>query len=117
MVELKSLDRDSRFEAITHLIENNRFTPSELDELTDACLHEELTDRTPWKVRNTDYPIFNDMQIRRRWDKEVGAHNLKYVPLDGVKIVKPGRRNLFKWERAYIDRTYRTYNEVNPSAN
>lgn len=43
--------------------------------LSDAVLHETLKDPTPYKSKNTEYPIHSDRQLRMRTFKNTGIDN------------------------------------------
>jgi hypothetical protein len=73
-------DRQVRITAIKNLTEaytaaNGERPASEtLERLTDAILHEELTDNNEHKVAHTEYPFLSDTQIARRQE---GKHRRK----------------------------------------
>jgi len=108
------LDRRSRFAAIERLTDEyiaatgRRPDPSQLDRLATLCLYEEVTDATPWKTRNTEYPVHSERQREEIERHEVGMAPLEYVASDGRKHEKPTRRKRSKAENAYMDRSYKS---------
>jgi len=108
------LDRRSRFAAIERLTDEyiaatgRRPDPSQLDRLATLCLYEEVTDATPWKTRNTEYPVHSERQREEIERHEVGMALLEYVASDGRKHEKPTRRKRSKAENAYMDRNYKS---------
>ncbi len=43
-----------------------------LEWITDAILHEDLTDKTPYKTLNTEYPFFSERMLLRKTSKDSG---------------------------------------------
>ena len=102
--------REQRLEASDRLIEDY-FAHTEkipdsgaLERLATLLLRDELTDATPWKTRNTEYPIESD---RQQLDYYNGL-TTKQVPesygVDGVDYRTPTRRIKTPRENAHIDR-------------
>jgi len=108
------LDRRSRFAAIKRLTDEyiaatgRRPDPAQLDRLATLCLYEEVTDATPWKTRNTEYPVHSERQREEIEKHEVGMAPLEYLANDGQKHEKPTRRKRSKAENAYMDRSYKS---------
>jgi hypothetical protein len=106
-------DRKSRMRLIESLTNayitqtGRRPDPAQLDRLATLCLYEELTDATPWKTRNTEYPVHSERQREEIEKHEVGMAPLEYVAVDGRKHEKPTRRKRSKAENAYMDRSYK----------
>jgi len=108
------LPRAERFAAIERLTDEyiaatgRRPDPAQLDRLATLCLYEEVSDSTPWKTRNTEYPVHSDRQREEIERHEVGMAPLEYVASDGRKHEKPTRRKRSKAENAYMDRKYKS---------
>ncbi|MEK5323354.1 hypothetical protein [Aeribacillus sp. FSL M8-0254] len=108
------LTRAERFAAIERLTDEYiaatgcRPDPAQLDRLATLCLYEEVSDSTPWKTRNTEYPVHSDRQREEIERHEVGMAPLEYVASDGRKHEKPTRRKRSKAENAYMDRKYKS---------
>lgn len=101
-----------------------------LEQAANLVLHEELTDKSQYKVREMEYPFLSDMQMARRTD---GAHerntgvqkgeapysNTSTIATDGRNYASPGRRkrsiheDLLRDEQAMIrnKERRRKYNE------
>jgi len=119
------LPRAERFKAIEQLTDeyiaanNERPDVAYLDRLASLCLHEELTDDTPWKTRNTEYPIHSDRQREEIEKNEASDKGLAYV---GVK--NDGRRKRSDYDNTTVNkakswneerrRTYREFTKVQP---
>lgn len=57
------------------------FNPPEselLDKLADLVLYEELTDATPYKIANTEYPIMSANMMEERSEKDVQLVGVDY---------------------------------------
>jgi hypothetical protein len=73
-------DRTERSRAINALIDEyiastgERPDSAELERLTNAVLHEELTDKSPDKMSREEYPIMSETQLARR---VAGVHQKK----------------------------------------
>mgnify|MGYP000910974900 CR=1 FL=1 len=101
-----------------------------LEQLANLALHEELTDKSQYKVREEEYPFLSDMQMARRTD---GAHerntgvqkgeapftNAETIATNGRNYAVPKRRkrsiheDLLRDEQAMIrnKERRRKYNE------
>ncbi len=117
------LPRQARFAAIEQLTEEyieatgKRPEPEQLDRLASLCLHEELTDSTPWKTQNTEYPIHS---ARQR--EEIEKHEANTTPPESSR--KPVRRKRSNYENTVVNkaksrnkerrRTYREFTKVQP---
>lgn len=112
-----NLPRKERFAAIERLVDDyitatgKRPEPAQLDRLASLCLHEELTDSTPWKVRNTERPILSDRQ-----KQEIGKNEVTNNFPNKHRI--PTRRKWSNYENIAMDRAksrdaerMRKYNE------
>lgn len=118
-----NLTRQARFKAIEALTEeyyaaNGKMPDAgELDRLSSLCLYEELTDDTPWKTRNTEYPIHSEEQ-QRVIEKNESMVN----PPDGAG--KPTRRKRSDYENTVANKAksrnierkkaYREFTKVQP---
>lgn len=103
-------DRQVRISAVDDLINSFvEFTgkipkPTQLDRLSSLILREELTDPTPWKTRNTEYPIHSERQEKGINDNEVGLLAAENYDTSGKNQNYPKRRKRSKAENAYMDR-------------
>ncbi|MEK3887272.1 hypothetical protein [Bacillus sp. FSL K6-3431] len=63
-----------------------------LEQLANLVLHEDLTDTTAWKSRQSEYPFLSDLQLARRRDgvhqrkNEGGSGELNFTTADFVGI-------------------------------
>ncbi|WP_047390944.1 hypothetical protein [Exiguobacterium sp. ZWU0009] len=83
--EEKTLGFHERVEQIEELCEmlyeldfrqrNSSKVKTILGLLSDSLLHETLKDPTPYKSKNTEYPIHSDRQLRMRTFKNTGIDN------------------------------------------
>jgi hypothetical protein len=118
------LPRSERFEAIERLTEEyieitgKRPDSQYLDRLATLCLHEELTDATPYKVRNTEYPIHSDRQR-----EEIEKNEAMFVHVEAKKNERQTRRKRSDYENTVVDRKamnaerkqkYREFTKVQP---
>lgn len=105
-------DRAERMALIDELIESyiaatgQRPDSVQLDRLATLCLREELTDDTPYKVRNTEYPISSERQELEYMKKRVPIEVAENYATDGENWNAPRRRKRSKAENAYMDRNY-----------
>lgn len=118
-----NLPRGARFESIELLTEKyyamNGKMPdvAALDRLATLCLYEEMTDGTPWKTRNTEYPIHSERQQREIEENE----KLINPPDNGGK---PTRRKRSDYENTVANKAksrnierkkaYREFTKVQP---
>ncbi|AZU61054.1 hypothetical protein [Neobacillus mesonae] len=118
------LPRAARFEAIERLTNEyiaatgKRPEPAQLDRLATLCLYEEVTDATPWKTKNTEYPIHSEEQRN-----QIEKNEARFEHADGNKFRKPVRRKRSDYENTVIDRRamnaerkrkYRDFTKVQP---
>lgn len=118
-----NLSRDARFKAIEALTEEyyaaNGKMPDAgaLDRLATLCLYEEVTDDTPWKTQNTEYPIHSERQQR-----EIEENETRMSPPEDAG--KPTRRRRSDYENTVANRVksrnierkkaYREFTKVQP---
>lgn len=118
-----NLPRPSRFGAIEALTEEyyaaNGKMPDAgaLDRLATLCLYEEVTDDTPWKTQNTEYPIHSEEQ-----QKVIEKNEAMITPPDGAG--KPTRRKRSDYENTVANKVksrnierkkaYREFTKVQP---
>jgi hypothetical protein len=106
-------DRQSRMRLIEALTNayitqtGERPDHAQLDRLATLILLEELTDATPWKTRNTEYPITSDRQEEEYAKKRVPLSAAIARGVDGDSHGLPTRRKRSKAENAYMDRSYK----------
>jgi hypothetical protein len=106
-------DRSKRMKLIEDLTEayvtqtGERPDPTQLDRLATLILREELTDATPWKTRNTEYPITSERQEDEYAKKRVPLSAAIDRGVDGDSHGLPTRRKRSKAENAYMDRSYK----------
>jgi hypothetical protein len=98
-----NLPREERFKAIEQLTDEyieatgNRPDPDQLDRLASLCLYEELSDDTPWKTQNTEYPIHSARQ-----QEEIEKNEVNMAPPD--KSGKPTRRKRSDYENTVANK-------------
>ncbi len=101
-----NLPREQRFEAIERLTEEyivangKRPDTEDLDRLASLCLYEELTDDTPWKTQNTEYPIHSEEQRIQIEKNEVGMKALGLVDSNRRQISEGKRRKRSDYENS-----------------
>lgn len=111
-LEAKNLPREERAAEIERICDEyiertgRRPSVSALSRMTNIFLREELTDKTPWKTANTEYPIINKWRLRRIAANETELKPHMYIDADGRRQGKPHRRKRTKYENAYVDRMY-----------
>ncbi|MCG7345326.1 hypothetical protein MHZ92_14395 [Sporosarcina sp. ACRSL] len=80
---------------------------AQLDRLASLILRDELTDDTPYKTRNTEYPIESERQ-ELDYYKGLTTRNVpESVGVDGTDYRIPTRRQRTPAENAYMDRKYK----------
>lgn len=110
-------------------VANNRdfpFNPTDsalLTRLADLILHEDLTDSTAWKSRQSEYPFLSEFQLARRRD---GVHQRKneggtgeatmgfaeeYIASDGRNYSVPARRQRSIKEGIIVDENAKIRNK------
>ncbi|MGC4375787.1 hypothetical protein WD019_02430 [Fictibacillus sp. Mic-4] len=69
-------DRQTRIEIMNDLFKEypGPYDKELIEKMTDAVLHEELTDTDQWKVKHNEYPFLSETQLARRKD---GIHQRK----------------------------------------
>lgn len=118
-----NLPRDARFQAIEALTDEyvaatgKRPEREQLDRLASLCLYEELMDATPWKTKNTAYPIHSGRQR-----EEIEKNELITGPPQGNG--KPTRRKRSNYENTVVNKAksrnierkkaYREFTKVQP---
>lgn len=75
-----------------------------LERLASLILFDELTDDTPYKTRNTEYPIESEHKEKRHNDGITSASFADTVGIDGRDYRTPHRRKRTPSENAYVDR-------------
>lgn len=77
----------------------------DLDRLADVLLLEELTDRTPWKTRSTEYPFMSETLLGKKTSLDS-----EYVPEnEGSGVGK--RRVRSRYENMLADRNAKSANK------
>jgi hypothetical protein len=108
------LPRADRFAAIERLTDEyiaatgRRPDPAQLDRLATLCLYDEITDSTPYRIQNTEYPIMGERLFNERSAKNVP---LKSTDYEQERKLTGSRRKRHKSENAYIDRTVKAKNK------
>jgi hypothetical protein len=119
------LPREERFKAVDELTDEyiakkgQRPEPEQLDRLASLCLYEELTDATPWKTRNNEYPIHSERQQEEIEKNEVN------MAVESTGRDKPVRRKRSDYENHFVNkksqsanaerkRKYREFMKVQP---
>lgn len=77
---------------------------SVLDRLATLILQDELADKTPWKTRNTEYPIESPRQELDYYNGLTSKQIPDSIGVDGVDYKLPTRRVKTPRENAHIDR-------------
>lgn len=91
-----------------YVMETGERPPSTaLDRLATLILREEITDATPWKVRNTEYPITSPRQEQDYRNGIATTHIPDTYGADNVDHRVPYRRKRSKREHAHMDRNYK----------
>lgn len=117
------LPRDERFKAVEKLTDEyiastgERPEPEALDRLATLCLFEEVTDATPWKTKNTEYPVHSPRQ-----QEEIEKNEANCAPPPAGR--KPTRRKRSDFENTVVNKTktrneerrkaYRDFTKVQP---
>lgn len=107
-------DRDYRKQQIDALIEDHFAETgampddTQIERLTDALLCEELTDSTPYKIANTEYPFMNERMFDER-----AAKNASEVAVDHEqeRKITGSRRQRSPYENALSDRKAKAQNK------
>jgi hypothetical protein len=109
--------RTERSRAVETLIDEyiastgERPDPAELERLTNAMLHEELTDRHPDKVTREEYPIMSEQQLARRQNASAPLHAAHYEATDGRNYRVPTRRKRSTHENMFVDKVAKIRNK------
>lgn len=80
---------------------------SVLDRLATLILQDEIVDATPWKVRNTEYPISSPRQELDYHKKLVASGVPKTMDMDSTDRRYPHRRKKSPYEYEYIEQKAR----------
>ncbi|MCY9512128.1 hypothetical protein M5W68_16310 [Paenibacillus larvae] len=109
-------DRSERIKAVEALtdayIDSVGQAPdsAQLERLADYLLLEELNDNSADKVTQTEYPVFSDRQLERRYKKETTVKAAEYIGMDGRNHKAGKRRKRNKWETSFIDKNAKIRN-------
>lgn len=109
-------DRTERMRRITELTDEyvaatgERPDGTELERLTDAVLHEELTDQRRNKMTAPEYPFMSDWQLAVRQNREYGIHLADERGTDGRNHKRPVRRKRTERENRSVDMFTRSRN-------
>lgn len=98
-----------------------------LSQLSDLILHEDLTDATAWKSRQSEYPFLSELQFARRRDGvhqrkneggsgEVAFEQTETVANDGKDYRVPLRRKRSYTENLLVDMNARSRNKERQKA-
>lgn len=104
------LPRSERMQAIDALIAayvdgtGERPDDVEIARLTDAILHEELTDRHPDKITRNEYPFMSDWQLDLRRDREYSVDLAENHGIDGKDYREPTRRRRTAKEERFVEK-------------
>ncbi|AYK07761.1 hypothetical protein GOP56_11155 [Brevibacillus sp. 7WMA2] len=126
---LTRMERMDRIATISAWIDDfisqtgDRPKPAELERLTDAILHEELTDNDEHKMTHHEYPILSATQYarrtlgkhKRRGSGMGGETSLKIVEdtgTDGISYRKPSRRRRSPYEMQFVDNNAKIRNKA-----
>lgn len=104
------LQRENRFKAVEQLtdeyitVNGQRPEPEQLDRLSSLCLYEELTDATPWKTKNNEYPIHSARQQEEIEKNEVN------MTVESTGRDKPVRRKRSDYENHFVNKKVQSAN-------
>lgn len=110
-------DRQERIKAVDALINayiagiGEKPEKKPLEWLTDYILREELTDRHPDKITNTEYPFMSDWQLDLRRDNEYDLKLAEETGTDGRDYNTPIKRRRTSKENALVDKYAKSRNE------
>lgn len=106
--QLKELPRDERLQKIDELFEESDRMPSAemLDQLADAILHEELSDKHVDKMSRYEYPIMSARQLGRRKEGKERHRNrlgtvIREVPISHARNVATNGRDYTRPVRSF----------------
>lgn len=112
------LSREARIDRLTYLCEDLALTMEEysnrdainalIERLSNAVLHEELTDPTPWKSQHAEYPVYSESMLGARSWKDVPQDLATEYGTDRKNHSRPVRRKRTKSELAFADRTVKS---------
>ncbi|OIN67407.1 hypothetical protein BLD48_05825 [Exiguobacterium sp. KRL4] len=112
------LDRGPRMDRLTELCDDLALTAEEyrnkdniyalIERLTNALLHEELTDPTPWKSQQSEYPVYSENMLDKKSQKNVPQELASEYGMDRKNHGRPVRRKRTKSELAFADRTVKS---------
>jgi hypothetical protein len=105
------LPREARFKAVEALVdkyvEASGKLPevAQLDRLSTLCLYEELSDATPWKTRNNEYPIHSERQ-----QEEIEKNEARLGNIESTTRNKPTRRKRSDYENHFVNKKAQSEN-------
>lgn len=93
-----------------------------LERCADLVMHEDLTDKTAWKSRQSEYPVLSELQLARRRDGvhqrkneggsgEVGFDQAETVASNGRDYRVPTRRKRSYTDNAFVDASAKIRNK------
>ncbi|MBG9774236.1 hypothetical protein [Brevibacillus laterosporus] len=120
MIELTMMERTTRInwikDVLDRYVETRGDGPSstELEQLADVILHEELTDPDAYKGTHNEYPILSETQLARRREGkhkrrgsgmggEASLAIAQETGTDGRSYRKPARRKRSPYENRFVD--------------
>lgn len=112
------LSREDRIDRLTYLCEDLALTAAEysnkdaiyalIERLSNAVLHEELTDPTPWKSQHSEYPVYSENMLDKKSQKNVPQELSAEYGTDRKNYGRPVRRKRTKSELAFADRVVKS---------
>lgn len=115
--------RELRIEKIEQLTEDYYRLAGEmpdvvaLERLSDLILHEELTDPSPDKLTNEEYPFMSEHQFDRRDRRESSVGEaIDNSSADGRNHLKPTKRSRTDYENRTVDRKAKIRNKERKKA-
>lgn len=88
-----------------------------LERLADLILHEELTDPSPDKMTNEEYPFMSEHQFDRRDRRESSVGEaIDNSSADGRNHLKPTKRSRTDYENRTVDRKAKIRNKERKKA-
>lgn len=117
--KLLDTSRQDRLQSSDALVEayvihtDKRPDGTALGRLATLILRDELTDPTPYKTQNTEYPFESEHKKKRHNDGITSASFADSVGTDGRDYRTPHRRKRSPSENAYMDRNAGRSRDVN----
>lgn len=112
------LPREERIDRLSYLCEDLALTAAEysnkdaiyalIERLSNAVLHEELTDPTPWKSQHAEYPVYSENMLNQKRWKDAPQEAAADYGTDRKNHAKPVRRKRTNSELAFANRAVKS---------